>query len=263
MTRRFLYSLLWLCKPSLAPRWAFAGAALPGFAFADIGGAPHPGPTPTPTPMPTPAPQPTESFTMPTEPIWLDDRAVLGKYYQSQGRLPTGVWTNDCGPTNLAMVLNYLAGDSTWTKDTVAPYLWRLGWPFPQSIRGATPPWSMSKAFNNLAEQENLPWTSRWLGGGTREHLIVNLQRGSPTTIILVWSNGGAHYVTVVGYDPDTDIFYLLDPDPDYEESGLPPEKCIGEMRWENLTEHWSRQVWWTRLLWLHNEMIVYSPAEA
>ena len=258
MTKRWQHAAARLCKLHPAPRWAFAGATLPGFAFADLGDALHPGPTPT----PTPAPQPAEPFTMPTEPVWLDDRAVLGQYYQSQDRLSSGVWTNDCGPTNLAMVLNYLAGAETWTKETVDPHLWRLGWPFPQSIRGATPPWSMSKAFNKLAKRENLAWTSRWLGGGTREHLIVNLQRGNPTTIILVWSNGGAHYVTVVGYDPGLDTFYMLDPDPAFEESDLPPEDCIGAMRWENLNEHWSRQVWWTRLLWLHNEMIVYSPVE-
>jgi hypothetical protein len=186
---------------------------------------------------------------------------TLSLFYQSQGRLPSGQITNDCGPTNLAMALNLLAGSGDLTRQSVSPYLWRLGWPAPVSVRGATPPWSVASAFNHLAEARGLRWQAQ-RQHGTKEELIGALEKGCPSTIILVWEGGGAHYVTVVGYDPQPDVFLMLDPNPWYEEN-RPPEKRLGQMAWADLDGYWSRQVWWTRLLGIRNEMILYSPVQA
>ncbi|MEM2266358.1 MAG: RHS repeat-associated core domain-containing protein [Candidatus Hadarchaeales archaeon] len=205
-------------------------------------------------------------------PLWAlqRDRAWWGAFYQSQGRLPNGAVSNDCGPTNLAMVLSAFLAESGHEhmipkeKVTSSPFMqWWYGLrrlpPFLGSIGGATPPWGMEGAFNNIAYlQYNLGWHARWVSRGTKEDLLKNLQEGKPVTVMLVYPEGGAHYVTIVGYNPLEEQVYVLDPSPAYADLKNPVER-VQEISWDELRTYWEGQNWWARLLGFKGEMIVYD----
>lgn len=95
---------------------------------------------------------------------------------------------------------------------------------------------------------------------GTKEDLLKNLQEGKPVTVMLVYPEGGAHYVTVVGYDPFEERVYLLDPSPFYEKIEEPAERFQKmSMSWDEFSSQWEGQNWWSRLLGFKSEMIIYE----
>jgi hypothetical protein len=194
----------------------------------------------------------------------------LGEAYQYQG--PRG--ENNCGPANLAMLaelqLHDLGietrvngnqmGDAMQAASRffgIAGY--RLtNWVF-KPFQGATPPWGMVMAYNQLGaelEAAGLPGLgeSTWRTGATKDELIRNIENGVFSTIILVWDDGGAHYATVVGYQPSTDRFLLLDPGTGGDRSELHPWLRIFIEDWSWLDEHWSRRPWW--LLWQNRAIV-------
>ncbi len=197
---------------------------------------------------------PTSVSTPPSVPfIWIDTPARLGRAYQSQGEN-----TNDCGPTNLAMVLNWISGSEKWSKDAplIREHLWRV--PFPPTVRGATPPWSMVRAFNVIAKEKNLNWRAKRLEGSKRA-LLASLRRGEPVTVLLVWRTYAAHYITIVGYQRNSEgaeSFYALDPDP-ANSNRLSSNLAI--YPWNQLDASRSLRPWWAKLLLYPREMIAYE----
>ena len=178
---------------------------------------------------------------------WGLTRAEWGSAYVSQGHK-----TNDCAPANAAILFNALTAGN-WKKTDFSP--WRLGWPFPLDIRGATHPRSLTKSLNALAAKLNLPLKAKYISHGSKEQLLREIQRGNPVTVIKVWKDAEAHYVTIIAYKKDSDTVFYMDPNHDYKPLTL-IEK-VQQQPWSAFQREWSWQVWWTKLLGLKNEMIV------
>lgn len=92
---------------------------------------------------------------------------------------------------------------------------------------------------------------------GTKEQLVNELQDGNPVSVIKVWENGNAHWVTVVGYDKPTDYVYFIDP---YE--GHSDRSAVDKVRhqgWSDFASEWGNQATWTKLVYIKNEMILFD----
>jgi len=178
------------------------------------------------------------------------DETYWKQYYQSQGD------THDCGPFNVAMMLNALAGQpGLFSGQTISQEMYRRWQRIPG---GATPPWSLVRAFNQRAASEGIPWRAVRQSGGTKEELLEYLEQGRPVTVLKSWEivvdnkrYRGAHYETVVGYNSAEDKIITLDPG--WRED-------LHEQSWSDFAKEWHRQFWWARLLGIKNEMIVYMP---
>ena len=194
--------------------------------------------------------------------------AEIGALYQYQGRD-----TNNCGPTNLAMIINLqLAGHGASYRVDRA----KLGDEMQASsrgfgltgyrftawmgrIKGATPPWGMVRAYRKINDGLGAKGyvelgKMSWRVGATREALIANLRAGVLSTLMLVWKNQGAHYVTVVGHDPAGDAFLLLDPGTGGDKSDWEPAARLRLVPWPELDADWSRRPWW--FLWQSRTVI-------
>jgi len=263
-------------KPAEQVKAGVAGAATPTGT-----------PTPTKTPQATPAPtSPALARTLTPMPVATSSSYALGRddtywkqYYQSQGD------THDCGPFNVAMMLNALAGKpGLFSGQTISQEMYQRWQRIPQSfdsikgirlpekiaqevnrklseIGGATPPWSMVRAFNQNAAREGIPWRAVRQSGGTKEALLRHLEQGRPVTVLKIWDSGGAHYETVVGYDSVDDQIITLDPG--WNKSNFPGQKPppgLHPQSWNEFEKAWSYRPWWARLSGIKNEMIVYMP---
>jgi hypothetical protein len=190
--------------------------------------------------------------------------AELGEEYQFQGAR-----SNDCGPTNLAMIMNLLlrtknvnyhfdnhelaqamqdASDGLSSLGGILGF--RLNKLFPKGLVGATHPWGMKSAFSKfdkgLAEAGHPKLgTMRWRLNGTKERLISNLTEGVFSTLMLVWEGGGAHWVTVVGYHQGHDRIIMLDPATGGDKSAKTPTERFLKVDWSWVDERWSRRPWW------------------
>ncbi len=157
-----------------------------------------------------------------------------GESYVSQGDQ-----TNNCGPANLTIVFNALTA-TTWDMTMVSPS--RLG-PIAGDGEGATPPWSFVKEFNRLAAENGIDTIATRRVNATKEDLINELNNGNPVTIIRNFTSeveGGSHYQTVIAYDADTDMVYLMDPGYMYEYS-TDVIKQVREQPWTEFEEDWSK----------------------
>ncbi len=201
----------------------------------------------------------------------LDD---LGQVHQFQG-----VGTNDCGPTSLTVAINllllrdgYTAEPQLLTCKSVADAMqadsrgfglkgYRVthnffGFP----VKGATFAKSgMLKAFQDF----NKTWMAaghpslgrgEFRNGGTKAHLIDNLQHGRVTSVRWVWEKpfkNGAHWVTVVGFNPTDDEFYVLN-------SALPhrtiAKENIQRVPWVTFRQWWGRPFFFSR-----NQMLTFG----
>ena len=182
--------------------------------------------------------------------------------------------TNDCGPAALAAVLSAfhaLQGKAAVSKDEVVaamaegfarrlPSSWR-------GIGGATMPWGMARTFNAWAAREGLPWRAHWVRRGSRERLLAQLRRGLPVTLLLVWEDGGAHYLNVVGFDPRHEMVAAMDPAHRPQGESL----AVRQYAWEDIDRAWRRVFmrkaaaqWMLPLaaLGLRRQMIVYVPRD-
>jgi len=211
-----------------------------------------------------------------TEPILLYPHTFdgLGSVHQYQG-----AGTNDCGPTSLAVAINLLLLRGGFTtnphqlpKQTLADAMQadsrcfglcgyritRNFFGFP--VKGATFAKSgMLRAFNDF----NAVWMAagnpslgrgEFRTGGTKAHLIDNLQRGRVTSVRWVWEKpytNGAHWVTVVGFNPADDEFYVLN-------SALPhraiARENIQRVPWVAFREWWRRPFFFSR-----NQMLTFG----
>jgi len=187
-----------------------------------------------------------------------------GETYCSQGP-----GTNDCGPTNLAMILNAFTKED-WDKTKVHP---RLRFPdFTdwldkvikfitrskfnlEEVMGATHPKGIADEFNRIAEERGIDRKAVRVSKGSKEDMLHEIRNGNPVTVVLIWGNGGAHYVTVISYNALTDTIFYMDPSDEYKD--WDPPKRIQSQAWGDFYEDWSRRAWWAKLLTLKNEMVV------
>ncbi len=197
---------------------------------------------------------------------WAAERQFLGRFYQSQGMRDAARVSNDCGPTSLAVVLNILAFQANLNARPLEKIallefaglrFWQRLPDWVPSVGGATAPWGMAAAFNLWSERMKLEWRAERHSRARRAHVIEHLMNGRPVTALKIWSNGGAHWVNLMRYSSEKDRVYFLDPNPWLEH--LPPEKRLQSQTWPDFEADWSRACWWSRLLGIHNEIIVYS----
>jgi hypothetical protein len=197
---------------------------------------------------------------------WAAERQFLGRFYLSQGLTSSQDFTNDCGPTSLAVVLNMLLFQANLNSQpldrksilgaSVLPWWERLpGWV--PKVGGATSPWGMAAAFNRMAGKLNLDWQADRKSHARRAHVLEQLMNGKTVTALIIWQNGGAHWINLVRYSSEKDRLYFLDPNPYLE--NLPTEKRLQSQTWAEFEADWSRTCWWSRLLGIHCELILYS----
>ena len=202
-------------------------------------------------------------------PDWTAERQYFGRFYLSQGFNKKQGFTNDCGPTSLAVTLNLLLfqanlGASLFEKDTVLHAIYLFFWDrlpnWVPGIGGATAPWGMVKAFNKQASSLNFNWRAERRSRARRAHIIEALMTGRPVSALKIWKTGGAHWVTLVRYSNEKDRLYFLDPNPFLEY--LPVDKRLQSQPWAEFEADWNREVWWSKLLGIKNELIVYSKTD-
>jgi tetratricopeptide (TPR) repeat protein len=150
-------------------------------------------PEPTMTPSPTPTPGPTAT------PEPLPDRVVLeGLEVVVQG-------FNNCGPANLAIVLNYFGNPTTQAE--AASYL------KPNREDRNVSPWQIGDYVNEFTELRAITRS-----GGNIEMLKQFIANGFPVVVEKGYQPSAAqgwygHYLTVYGYDEETEEFYSRDTD--------------------------------------------------
>lgn len=127
----------------------------------------------------------------------------------------------------------------------------------PQEAVGATHPKGFVWEFNRIAKRRGLERRARRIRRGGKSALVGEVQNGNPVTVILVWEDGGAHYVTALSYSHLTNEVFFLDPDDEYKE--YPPAERVRSQPWEAFEEDWIRRAWWGKLLGLKQEMVVIS----
>jgi hypothetical protein len=199
------------------------------------------------------------------EAIMLGGLHDLGSLYVSQGRSSGGTRdSNHCGPANVAMAVNYVYWvEGRESRATLAdaqaaipagnraPTWWG-------GVAGATKPEGVVEAFDQLSVEQELGWVATRYSGGTLQDILSYLQQGYPVATLLVFGWNSAHYVTVVGFDPETKTVYYLDPATKYEGSRV--NRRIGWQAWSEFNENWGGRVIWNRRT--VKTYIVYSPYE-
>ncbi len=197
---------------------------------------------------------------------WAAERQFLGRFYLSQGMRDAKRITNDCGPTSLAVVLNILSFQANLNSgridkgillDSAGLRFWQRLPDWIPNVGGATAPWGMTAGFNRWSEKLKLEWRAERHSHARRAHVIEHLMNGRPVTALKIWGNGGAHWINLVRYSSEKDRLYYLDPNPWLE--NLAPEKRLQSQTWADFEVDWSRRCWWSRLLGIQNEIIVYS----
>ncbi len=197
---------------------------------------------------------------------WSAERQYFGRFYQSQGLSKEGSYTNDCGPTSLAVVLNMLlfqANRATKSLDkgevihSSGFFFWDRVPSWVPKFGGATAPWGLVKAFNHWSQDLDLGWRAERRSHARRAHIIENLITGKPVTALKIWKNGGAHWVNLVKFVGEKDRLYFLDPNPFLK--NLPEDKRLQSQTWTEFDADWSRTAWWSLPLGIRNEIITYS----
>ena len=166
------------------------------------------------------------------------------KWWASQHRFQ-GYNTPDCGPTSLAMILNGLSNKKR-DKTDVNPKRW---W-----IIKATEPQDIATEFNSIASTEGLNYSAEVKSGASKDDLVDNLQKGNPVTALVQFTVFEGHYVDVIGYDPNSDEIYYLDP--------ANSNGGVDKKSWQDFNDgpkgdfSWSKRAAWNEFR--RNVMIVY-----
>ena len=197
---------------------------------------------------------------------WTAERRYFGRFYISQGFTEKKGFTNDCGPASLAATLNMLLfqanlGAVRVEKAAILSHLKMLFWErlpgWIPKVGGATAPWGMVNAFNQLAEKNSLDWQAVRKTHARRAHIIEALMTGRPVSALKIWKTGGAHWITLVRYASEKDKLYYLDPNPFLEY--LPVDKRLQSQTWAAFEKDWQRECWWSKLLGIKNELVIFS----
>ena len=202
-------------------------------------------------------------------PDWSAERQFFGRFYLSQGFNAKQGFSNDCGPTSLAMVLNLLlfqANLGARPLEKVAVARQSGFWPWERlpgwlpNVGGATAPWGVVNAFNRWSHRLGLDWRAERKSRARRAHVLECLMTGKPATALKIWPTGGAHWVNLVRFNAEKDRLYYLDPNPYL--AYLDEEKRLQSQAWAEFEADWSRRSWWSRLLGMHCELIIYTPVK-
>ena len=197
---------------------------------------------------------------------WSAERKFYGRFYLSQGFSDKQRFSNDCGPTSLAMILNLFLfqenpGVQSLEKDSIIHssgfHLWERLPKWLPRFGGATAPWGITRAFNRWAKKYDLNWQADRKSKARKAHILENLLMGQPVTVLKIWRTGGAHWINLVRYASDKQRLYYLDPNPFLEY--LPEGKRLQSQSWEEFEADWSRSNLWTKVLGIERELIIYS----
>jgi hypothetical protein len=209
-------------------------------------------------------------------PIWaasvdlVDPPGYFLHYFQSQQRGPT---TNECVTTAVVMSMNILEDRISaahaqpiqcisnllleeYTRDLDARGLsgWRYRFSTNSPLPGMMTPWQAVLALKDhafkLKAKYGRSYTIRLKPRCTVNDLISNLKQGNIILIHGAWQNpltsssnrhlaflgGMPHTMLLVGYDPDAEHWFLLDP-------GYPPEAAFRSMTTPELLKNfWGRK---------------------
>lgn len=188
----------------------------------------------------------------------------FSRFYLSQGFTKSRRSSNDCGPTCVAMIFNFLKESAGLKvkrlskKDVIAriPPFGRLpGWV--PIVGGATAPWGLTTAFNRLAREYNLPWQAYRMRNACINQLQNILQNNGYSTFLRFWEKGGAHWTNIMGITADQKQFILLDPNPFLSKHKSSERIQVADQFM--ILPDWQRQPWWAALLGLKNEIIGYE----
>lgn len=200
---------------------------------------------------------------------WAAERKFFGRFYLSQGFKTDKGFSNDCGPTSLAVILNIFlfkdgAGKPPLEKTNIiissGLHFWDRIPDWIPRIGGATAPWGVVKAFNYWALRYDLKWRADRKSHARRVHVLENLLMGKPVMALKIWKTGGAHWVNLVHYSSEKERLYFLDPNPYLEY--LSEEKRLQSQTWEEFERDWARTNIWSRLLGIRNELVIYSKLD-
>ena len=228
-----------------------------------------------------------------------DWRSQFALHYVSQGVRPgTKRTSNDCGPANVAMMLDY------WRKregldvpapglaaalKTMLPVIDRVPVVLPQvkiptewlgsknifhrlavayqklaqrnmESSGGTGPWAVAGTFNRLVLRMGADVRASWRNKCTFEDLISALQRGFPLTVMLIWpEEWGSGGHWVTVVGCDTQSGKVAYLDPDPALAEVPLEQKLKLVEKEWFEKYWGGRNWWARLLNQHNVMVTYK----
>jgi hypothetical protein len=194
----------------------------------------------------------------------LPTQVDLNRFYLSQGFAKNKASSNDCGPTCTAMVCNVLMELSglkvkrITQKEVISriPSFGRVpGW-IPR-VGGATAPWGLATAFNQLAREYQLPWQAERIRNASIRRIQKIIRDGGYASFLRFWENGGAHWTNILGLTADQRQFVLLDPNPYLGKRKRSERVLIADA--SMILPDWQRQPWWAALLGLKNEIIRYS----
>ena len=178
--------------------------------------------------------------------------------------------THDCRVASLLIMLNATT-NTKWVMGDVKIYLrvpdfgsnlnnkiqksldcLKIDFNYKSAI-GATHPLGIVNQYNRLSNMLNIARKAVHISHGTKDQLLNEINNQNPVTVIKIWKNGGAHYITIIAYDEPSDTIFYMDPK-DIEPN---VEKVISES-WSDFSDDWSRQAPWSESLHMQNEMIVY-----
>lgn len=111
---------------------------------------------------------------------------------------------NDCGPFNVAAAVRALTGESV---DSVE-YAEEIGWRLPNDY---TLPWGMEKLLNEKGISIDIPNVKGLLDSEKLDYLRFELSQKHPV-ILLGQQENYEHYITLLGFDKEKDVFYSYDP---------------------------------------------------
>jgi hypothetical protein len=182
--------------------------------------------TPTTTPSPTPSPTATS---LPPTAAHIDGLRIIAQTF------------NNCGPANLAMLLNYFGHDDSQAD------VGRVVRPIREDANVS--PWELV-----AYTQDHTPLTAEYFAGGDLDLLKRLVAAGFPVIVEkgympserLGWMG---HYLTLIGYDDNRQTFTALD-------SYLGPWDSSGrQVAYDELLTYWQQ--------FNYTYLVVYPPEES
>jgi hypothetical protein len=144
---------------------------------------------------------------------------------------------NECGPYVAGAVARILLKADVRPKDMVDKLSWKLP-------GGYTHPWALEKLLKSI-NISSISYSAGKLGSQDKQRfLIQELANGSPI-ILLVKMHGYQHYIVLLGFDENTNEFFIYDPVYTRGEEGYtidengdhPGNRTIS---WDALNDRWD-----------------------
>ncbi len=145
--------------------------------------------------------------------------------------------TNECGPYAAGAVARVVLHIDIDSQKMVDELPWRLP-------KGYTHPWALKELLTSM-HIESTSYSAKKLSASDKQKFLMQeLSNGAPI-ILLVKMYGYQHYIVLLGFDRNTDEFFVYDPVYTRGEDGytiddngnMPGNRT---MHWEDLHTHWS-----------------------